>query len=370
VEGRHADAVEWFSRILEVADAGRTRLELARSLAALGRREEAKIQYRAVLERDPPPSIRGWIRSEMAQLDSDGPASANTTFRLGLGALWDSNATVGPADPNITLFGLPFELTQSSLGRADSGALGWFGVDSQIETGLGLVALGARVEFTRYREQQAQNSQVWSAQAAMIRAFGATQWTVSALVNSNTQSSGQGRTSGWLAVRALRPLGTAQSVSLQLARGTQSDRGNANPRTSLLSWSPTWVAGLGYGIESSVSLKSLRQTAVEPDQSHRDWGFEAELRGPAPVLCASCSWSVHGDATRARYDGQDFLFDVQRSDRLQALSVALRGDWSDDLERGRFRTWSLNIDWTKNQSNIPLNEYRRARVTITNEWVF
>lgn len=368
-QNRHAEAVVWFTRILEIADAGRTRLELARSMAALGRLDEARQQYRAVLESDPPPTIRSWVQVELAQVVKDVSPIATTIYKMGLGALWDSNLNTGPSDPNIILFGLPFQLTPASLRSADSGITSWAGVEHHTGTAFGLLALSGRIDTTRYRSLRDHDNRQGMVQANIVRSFGTTQWTATALVDE-IRNSGGNRTNIWLAVQAMLPVEAQQSVVMQVIQKKQRSEGDISQRSQLLSWSPTWMVKLGAGIDTAFSLRNLREISVDSDHSHQDWGIQAEIRGMASMLCNRCSWALQGNINRAMYKADDMLFDIRRSDRQNTILASFGGIWNGGDGGNEINSWSARVEWGNARSNIPIFSYRRTRVTLANEWLF
>lgn len=92
----------------------RVRAELGRTLAAMGRRKDAKETYLELLKRDDlPPNVRQNLEQQVQQIE--------TMKRWGgvisVGYLMDSNVNSAPSDPNIQSFGLPFVLDSRSVER-------------------------------------------------------------------------------------------------------------------------------------------------------------------------------------------------------------------------------------------------------------
>lgn len=109
---KFTEARRAYKTLLEIdPTADQAKAEIAASYHAEGRLSEARAAYEDVLDSDPPPGVRGNIERAMAALDAQKPWYA----RITMGAIYDSNVRSGPSNRDITAFGLPFSLSESSL---------------------------------------------------------------------------------------------------------------------------------------------------------------------------------------------------------------------------------------------------------------
>jgi tetratricopeptide (TPR) repeat protein len=148
LRGDHVTAEKIYRQML-VADPNlhRVRLELAQSLFERGNFEAADYNFRLVLAADISEPVRARIRSYLAQMRRDKWWSGSFTFAI----VPDSNINTGPSTRKVTIFGLPFELSDDSKKKSGIGIETSAGGDVRPRIGPNLrLALGGRLHAREY----------------------------------------------------------------------------------------------------------------------------------------------------------------------------------------------------------------------------
>jgi len=392
--GRHAAAVHAFEALLARADSPRVGLELARSLAALGRRDEALAAYRAVLAAHPPEPVEGWVTSEMAALSAraagdaamppPAPPDAAWTWhpRAGVGALADSNVNAGPADANVQIFGLPFELSAESLAQRDIGGQGWLALGGARAGAWGRWHVDAQWAGTRYRRHDDFSSDTLDVQAGLARASDGQSLDVTLALDAQRQRNGNGRDSVTLGAQGLDELSPASAIAWLAALGSVHQRQAAGAdggfalggasfnlrhvrATDESSWLPP-------AIEALVGVRVLRESLHDADRSHLDVTPQLALQ-VAIGGCDGCTVTLDATRTDARYDGVDAAFGMRRHDRSRRVSltlaraapapaVAIAGEV--------VASWQCVLERSVNASTLSAYAYDRTVLRCSREWIF
>jgi hypothetical protein len=109
-------AVAIYRAVLEnYPELDRVRLELAATLAAAGNDADAEQEYFRVLRNVPPGTVSARIRNALAAIED----RKSFLWDFGISLAGDSNINAAPRDRNVTIFGLPFVLSEES--RVQSG---------------------------------------------------------------------------------------------------------------------------------------------------------------------------------------------------------------------------------------------------------
>jgi hypothetical protein len=384
--GRHEAALHAFETVLARVDSPRVRLELARSLAALGRRDEALAAYRAVLDAHPPEPVDGWVRSEMAALSTapaqdDAPVPAWTWHpRVGLGALADSNVNAGPADANVQIFGLPFELSADSLAQRDLGGQAWLAVGGARAGDWGRWHVDAQWAGTRYRRLGDFSSDTLDVQAGLAQASEGRSLDVTLALDSQLQRNGNGRDTATLGAQGLDELSAASAIAWLAAAGRIHQRQAAgadggfalggaslNLRHVRAAGDAAW---LPPSVELLVGVRVLREFLQDADRSHVDVTPQLALQ-VAIDGCEGCTVTLDATRTDARYDDVDAAFGLLRHDRLRRLALTFaRGAPAPAPAGEAVASWQCAIERSVNASTLSAYAYDRTLLRCSREWVF
>lgn len=367
--GDHAAAASWFRRILQVVDAPRTHLELARALVVLGRTEQALPHYSAVLRSGPPEPIRSWVIQELAHLGAAASGAKTSIWRFGLGALHDTNVNAGPRDRSISIWGMPFELTPESLGKSDQGVNSWIGYEGQALMPWGVASLGVRVDTTRYARSPEFGFAHLSTQLSLRRVAGPAQFGWSISGTALRPDNGNERDGAHTSLTVLVDTGSDRTVSGTATLGSQRHQGAASPRSQVGSIEAAVVQGLAGAGRLTLGLKSGSEIHDAADLSHDDRAWTAALSTRAPRLCNGCEVTLSTALTWVRHRGPDAIFETTRQDRRRdaSLEFAIPG-WHDATSQ-RQSTWRLGFERSINESNLAMSRHQRSRATLSKEWV-
>jgi hypothetical protein len=100
-EGDYEAAIATLERMLIFnPDLPRVKLELASAYYRLGAYDVARMHFDDVLAADPPPEVRDAVAPFLAEIDRRTATSAFSGF-FSLGAVWSSNANLGPQDREV-----------------------------------------------------------------------------------------------------------------------------------------------------------------------------------------------------------------------------------------------------------------------------
>ena len=378
--GRHEAAVRTFGHLLERTDSPRVRLELARSLAALGRRDEALVAYRAVQAANPPEPVSGWVASEMAALSSTVPAAfaveGSWTWRphVGIGAIADSNVNAGPTDATVQIFGLPFQLSSASLAQRAVGSQAWAGLGGAREGAWGRWHADAQWSGTRYLRHEAFATDAFSASAGLARAGAGQTLDVSVAAESQRQRDGNGRDAVTLGAQGLREVTDAGAFAWLAAAGHVHQRqvagadggfglggASLNLRHARGADEPAWLPA---NVEALVGVRVLREALQDGDRRHTDVTPQLALQA-STALCDGCTVTLDVARTAARYDEVDPAFGLLRRDRLRVLGLTLaRGA----LAGTDASTWQCAIERSVNASTLSAWRYDRTVLRCSREW--
>lgn len=115
---RYENAVELFRAILTRRPGlARVRLELARTYFRMGRDRRARHQFDLALAGDLPPKAEENVRKYLSAMRKRKTWRLRTSFEI----TPDSNINAAPEDDSITLFGLPFQLSDAATRKSGLG---------------------------------------------------------------------------------------------------------------------------------------------------------------------------------------------------------------------------------------------------------
>jgi tetratricopeptide (TPR) repeat protein len=148
LRGDHATAEKIYRQML-VADPSlhRVRLELAQSLFERGNFQAADYNFRLVLAADISPQVRRRIQLYLAQIRRDKWWTGSFQFSI----VPDTNINTGPSSREVTIFGLPFLLSEDAKKKSGIGIESGASGDVRPRIGPNLrLALGGRLFAREY----------------------------------------------------------------------------------------------------------------------------------------------------------------------------------------------------------------------------
>jgi tetratricopeptide (TPR) repeat protein len=148
LRGDHETAEKVYRQML-VADPNlhRVRLELAQSLFERGNFEAAEYNFRLVLAADIPGAVRKRIGSYLAQMRRDKWWTGTFQFAI----VPDTNINTGPSTREVTIFGLPFQLSEDTTQKSGVGVETGVSGDVRPRIGPNLrLAIGGRLYALEY----------------------------------------------------------------------------------------------------------------------------------------------------------------------------------------------------------------------------
>jgi outer membrane protein len=353
---KFADAIPYYRKILvDHPDLIRVRLDLARAEFETGDDEGADYNFRlALAASDLPDTVVDNIGHYLAAIQSRKTFS----YSVNLSVAPDSNINAAAASNHVTLFGLPFELSQNAVQKSGIGVVA--NLSGELFTPLSQ-DLRLRTGGSLYSALYPGHSQFDDIQA---RASIGPQWLfgrgdVSALAvvgkrwyaDSPYSESVGGRLEGdYNLTKQLQLSSYLEGLSdsfhtQQYFNGYNLDQGNYltyyfNPRMLV-----RLIGGAGY------------QSATTDAYEYWYWrfGFGVQFEFPWGITAYA-----QPDVKISYYSGLDPFFAMRRTDRLYAGRLSLyKRDWN-------FWGFSpvLSLLYTDNRSNIPIYKFHRLQAQL------
>jgi tetratricopeptide (TPR) repeat protein len=345
-EGRYADAVEGFRRILS-RDPGlvRVRLELARALFLARDFQAARYHFEQVLGGDLPEPVRQNVYRFLTRIDAE---TSWLSLTLSVGP--DSNPSFATTAESVDIFGRKFVLSPEARAREAVGLVAFaqarkaFGAENR-------AFLRGDIELREFPDSYAD---FIYAQSTLGRNFvsGSTVWTAEL---GPLGSLYQGRGLYWGGIAQLThasPLSprvlSSQFVAL---------KGLSYDEFSYLSGAQVWSgADVRYSIDSvsgfSMGVLLGRNWAAESPYSYSALQLSA---GYARELPRRFNTSVRVTVSQYDYDSPLPLFEKVREDKLVVLDLTvIARDWA---VRGFAPMVTVGFSWS--DSTIELFEYQR-----------
>lgn len=352
------------------------RLDMGRAYFALGDFERARTEFDAVMRFDPPVQARATVeRYRAAMADRTaliGPGAAGLALtgyvEAILGRDSNVNASTSQGSVYIPIFGVNFTLGTTSVQTKDrfaslggggealyrfEGGLGAFaGVDARVrdhpkadaydyasaDYRVGLQYQGAR-DLVRGTVSRG-DYRLDGAAYRRIDGFGL-EWR--RMLDPLTQLSAFGQESR---IRYLASSAQSYSSNLRL-------------------WGATVARTLDEGSRTVAFAGFYRGSDVATDgRTDGDRRLHAVRAGAQRGLADRLDAFVSAALQKSTYDRQNALFSQLRIDHQLDLSAGLNWQWDAD--------WLVRpqVNYTRADSNIPLNDYRRteAYVTLRRDW--
>lgn len=355
-EKAYGDAIGHFRSILgREPNAIRVRLELGRAFFLDGDYANARRQFEFARAGNPAPEVVANIDRYLYAIRQ----AKSWSYRFGLAVAPDTNINAGTGAREVTLYGLPFELSeetrrQSGIGLAiDAGAEWAPRLSGRIRW-----RVGANMLRREYSGSKFDDMTVVAYTGPRI----VTQrWDLSLL------ATGSGR---WYGANPYNRAGGGRIEATYYPKpqmglsATLSAQWVDYPRVESMSGPLLFVgAGMIYALtpSSGISLKAgqTRQTAREEPQSYWSWNAAA---GYFRDLPAGFSVYVEPGFAYSRYDEADTRlgFDRVRSDKVAQMFVSVLNR---RISVARF-TPRVSYTFTRQDSSIPLFSFTRNKVEV------
>ena len=353
-QGKFTEARRAYKKLVDLdPTADQVRAEIAATYHAEGRVSEARAAYQDVLDSNPPPGVRGNIERAMAALDGRKPWYA----RVSMGAIYDSNVRSGPSDRDITAFGLPFSLSDSSLEEDSVGffasALGGF---SQPLNPHWRLSYQGSVNHRDY-ENDDFDTQTASLAAGPVFQRDALSFALLPRVSGQTFGGALYRLTYGSDISAGYALNDSWGV--EASSGIQGqDYFTTTGRDGFLAYG---FAGLNYSLslgQLSTGYQIRSEEAEDEVNSNLAHGPRIAWRGNTKWLRYYLAYQF----TRTEYDAPEPIFAVTRTDDTHTLDATA----SLPLFASEIPGLALDLGYSyyDNSSNVPLNTYDRHISTL------
>ena len=359
-KGNQRQAIRIFRSILiDHPDATRVRLELARAFFLAKDYANALRQFQFALAGNPPAEVVANINKYVASIRD----AKSLSYNFGFAIAPDTNLNTGSSAREVTLFGLPFDLSEDARHRS--------GVGIAIETGAEWaprIGKGTRLRLGvsgQRREYSGSNFDDMTAAAYAGPRLVSGRWDLSLLGTGYKRWYGgrpynQAKGGRLEATYYLTPrLGISGALAAQWVNYRR-----ARERDGRL-FSLNAAAFHALTSSSAVTVKGgiSRQEARTP--AYANWsGFLAV--GYFRDLPKGFSIYVEPSLSLARYDEALLGFGRKRSDNSQSALITLLNR---HLVLTRF-TPRISYTFTRQRSSIPLYAFKRSRVEVGLTTVF
>jgi hypothetical protein len=342
------------------------RLELVRALYALRDYERAERELQFILEAEPPPEVRALVLQYRARMRNLSIAAAGWSGYAEAGFGYDSNANVASALGSVFVPSLGTELIVDAPFRRDGDGF------SAINAGLEYVrplsdgfaaTLGADLQVRSYAELDTFDSRSADLRLGLYQRLDPRDGVQYTLRHNDYELDHEGyRRMQSAAAEWRRTLGDRARIAMaaqgfRLRYRQQDERANSSDILALAG-SAAYVldpAARSVGL-AGLYVGSDNAVAGRADGDRRMYGATAGLQhGLAPRIEGYASIVV----LYSRYEQENPDFAMRRRDRQ--LDLALGASWQ--VAQG----WFLRpqIAYTRNGSNIAVNEYRRTEAWLS-----
>lgn len=341
------------SILIDQPKATRVRLELARAFYLVGDYGNALRQFQFALAGKPPAAVVANISRYMSAIRN----AKSLSYNFGLAIAPDSNLNTGSSAREVTLFGLPFDLSEEAQQRS--------GVGLSIEAGgewAPRIGKGKRLRLGvngQRREYSGSNFDDMTIGLYAGPRVVAGQWDLSLLGTGYRRWYGATRYNQAVGVRAeatyqlsprigISAAGSAQSVTFQRDRERDAQLLALNASTYYALTSSS-AATLKAGI-------SRNKARIAPYSSWSEFVAAGYFRD----LPMGFSVYFEPSYSLASYDEALPAFGRKRSDRTASALITLLNR---QLVFTRF-TPRVSYSYTRQSSSIPLYEFSRSRLEV------
>ena len=352
-QGKFADSLSYYRRILvDHPELVRVRLDLARAEFETGADESADYNFRlALAASNLPDTVVDNIGYYLAAIQS----RKTFTYNVNMSIAPDSNMNAASASTQVSLFGLPFELSQNAVQKSGIGVVTSLAgerftplaTDLRLRTGASLYAdiFPGHSQFDDIQTRGTVGPQ-WLFNSGDVSVLGVVgkRWYADA---PYSESAG-GRVEGEYNLSKHFQLssyleGLSDSYhTLKYYNGFNLDQGNFLTYYFNSHMLVRLIGGVGY------------QSATTDAYEYWYWrlGVGVQFEFPWGITAYS-----EADVMPSQYSGIDPFFQVRRADRLYSGKISIyKRDWN---------FWGmspvLSVIYTDNVSNIPIWQFHRLQ---------
>jgi hypothetical protein len=327
----------------------RIRLELAVTLISARKDADAEREFYSVLRNVPPGLVSARIRNTLGAIEQ----RKSFLWDLGISLAGDSNINAAPRDRTVTIFGLPFVLSDESRKRSglgvDLSAAGEW--RPQLSSDLRL-RLGANVFDIDYQGGRFDNQ---GADGHVGIQFFYPRWNASLLAVGSVRYYGGDPYSSSYGARIESAWSPAERIALQLSTDVQYASYSALGAVDGIQWSVGAIPV--YAFRPNLALWLNLAFGARASRSPV-FAYESERAGLGGRI--DTDWGVtisaEADAIFYQYRAPNPFFGRSESDMLAWGYVALAFP--------RFAVLGLNprlaVTYSNNFSNIPIARYERT----------
>jgi outer membrane protein len=360
--GHQQAAAKAFAKVIIIspASAGRSKLELAQMYYNNGNYGEARRLLLEVQAENPPPQVRQNIDRYLALMGDKAPQEDTLKFRASAGVTYDSNVNQATTKDTVTMFGLPFTLSDDAKAQDDFYATLKFEMDHVVKLSPDVDwQSGLAVTRKEYSEQNQYDSFMLEASTGPVFKLGAA--TLLSLPMSIDLMKYDNSDDLYSIVAGVAPqLRTKLSdkASLTLAGNIAHKHFFKNGDRD------TWSYDASTNLDFAVGQGSLRLGgSLGKDDSgidtYSNWraGLNASLYQPLGENLTGSIWAsfMHSD-----YDEKEAAYTEAREDDRVSVGGDLRYAFT-----GPGLDLILSGSYTNNASNIDLYGYEQFQTTFT-----
>jgi tetratricopeptide (TPR) repeat protein len=345
-------AVDYYREILRKRpELVRVRLELARVLFLLKNDDAARYHFELALGHDPPPAVRANIERFLDIIRR----RRHVKFGFSFSVVPDTNINAATDDSQVTLFGLPFQLSedaqrQSGIGLAFSGNADLSQpLDRNYKFETGVWARHVEYEVKQFDDTRLRGYAglrfVHDSGDVMLRALGARRWF---------GNDGYNHSVGGL-------LGVGQRIvpRLHLGLAMSGERINYDKADFLDGGRITGQGKITYAVSSQSSADlfagATREITEDPAYTNTAPFIGVSFYSDLPL---GLGLRIGPQFTHRQFDEPFAAFGVTRLDRIITVGTEIK--YRKDLIFGFAPL--LTYTYTKNYSNISIFEYQRHQV--------
>ena len=353
-EGNHQHAISVFRSILiDQPGAARVRLELARSFYLAKDYGNALRQFQFALAGDPPAAVAANIQQYIAALRQ----AKSFSYSFGIALAPDTNLNTGSSAREVSLFGLPFDLSEEARQRSGVGLAIDAGGEWSPPIGDGKrLRVGLSAQRKEYSGSDF-DDMIVSAYAGPRFVTG--KWDLSLLGTGYKRWFGSSPYNQAIGARleATHYLSGRLSISGALSSQWVDYRHEKERNGRIHAVNAAAFYALTASSSGVVKAGLSRQTART--DAYSNWSAFAAI-GYFRDLPLGFSAYVEPSFSIARYDEELFGFGRKRSDNTRSLLVTLLNR---HLVLRRF-TPRISYTYTRQSSSIPLYDFSRNRWEI------
>ena len=367
--GQNTRGVFALERVLATQpENARARAEIARAYLALGETKTAKQEFETVQRQGVSPEVSATIDRYLDAVDKVENVSRTTLRGFVDGALgYDTNVNAGPNKGTVSMaipaFGgvlLPFTLSKET--RAQDAGFATLGAGINFRTPLSarsaLVAGLSGNGRTNFGETQYDNLN-GDLYAGYVYAADRSVFSLNAQFNQYVLDDHRYRSAAGVSGQWQYTLDTHNQFSL-FAQYSDLKYQNQSVRDA-----DRWVVGAAFAHAfrgGEVAYGSLYGVSEKPQANHVSWlGFDGvgvRVGGQMSVNARTVLFAT-GSLEHRRYDREDPSFLITRHDNQYDLGLGLNYQPA--------RDWLITpkVNWTVNDSNTGLNDYRRGSASVS-----